>query len=1099
MKKIFFLINILIICFSLTSLTYAIEESNVIEINTSKEQVKKGEEVEISIKIPSSETLVYTYSGVLEYDKDAFNVVTKENFIAENSWENVEYNEQNGKFILTNNESYGNEEILKIKLVCKSDKENIDTKININNLKTVNEENNTEVITSKYKQVNIKIINNKNQDENKDQSDKKDENYSKNESYNKDQDIKKDEEYSKNEKESKDQSINENYDEEETNKNDKDEKKDDIESTEKTTESSITDVKKDDKINETSSSSIKRLLPVLILIIIICVIVIIFIFIKLKKINKMTLLLILTFLVTTTIFFNVIQAVSNNGKKGDINEDGKIDKKDVQLLEKYLIGIENISNEKQEILDVYEDNTINLVDLHYLIKNINSKKDNDNIPQYNFKQIIPADTKVTYEPVLMKNQKMEEYGISGAGSQWPVSLETSNDGSLMLYGVDVAGLYKSIDHGKNWTRANSGITSTGAGMFAIDPHNNSHVATLGLSQYSNVGGIHISYDQAESWNKTFEIGIKAYRYLWDGLEFDPTSYDESKNYSTDLYFSTPYKRDTQIRTKPSDYRLLTTLKENEVGLYKSNDCGENFSLIINDPKVADGIIRFTDDGKLYIGNQYGLFLINTKTNKIEKEYKEFSNDPNVSVEASTKGVTGLDVVGNVVYVQTWDGIYTLENNIITKITNDTYDTRWPQMLTVSKSNPNHMVYEFRGSVTNYFTTLVNVTFDGGKTWKISKANLDTTFYYNVNFASREKAFIIDPSDDNNVITLGGDNAFRSSDGGLNFVQASGISNMMQGGKFHFNYYDPDLMLFSAQDYTGVISTDGGKTFTNLVMDKGNFYGGFAADKDTIYGFANSSWGGGTLTYSHDGGKTWTDTGLKAKYEESSTYYTSLQSITDPNVLFAQEYYSKDKGYTWQEMDGCVAVYTYNYTGKKELYGANKDGHVVVSYDNGDTWNLVTKNKFSNNSISEKIYDLAFDHVNNYIYVIDRETYSWGGIERVYKYDINNEKCTRIDVPRDTQRGFMRIRSIAVDPKSTSVIYVGGAGDYFSSSTGLVRSIDGGKTWRVLTTANNPNYEEWATNKGGYEVSCIGIDPRNGKVWLASGCYGYSTIDPPYQK
>ena len=47
--------------------------------------------------------------------------------------------------------------------------------------------------------------------------------------------------------------------------------------------------------------------------------------------------------------------------------------------------------------------------------------------------------------------------------------------------------------------------------------------------------------------------------------------------------------------------------------------------------------------------------------------------------------------------------------------------------------------------------------------------------------------------------------------------------------------------------------------------------------------------------------------------------------------------------------------------------------------------------------------------------------------------------------------------------------------------------------------NNPNYEEWATNKGGYEVSCIGIDPRNGKVWLASGCYGYSTIDPPYQK
>ena len=802
---------------------------------------------------------------------------------------------------------------------------------------------------------------------------------------------------------------------------------------------------------------------------------------------------------TNNIYSNVIQAASNNTKKGDINSDEKIDKNDIQILEKHLIELEEISKDKQENADIYEDNNINLVDLHYLIKNINNKTDDNNTPQYNFEQITPVDSKVTYEPVVMANQKMKKYGIAGAGSQWPVSLETSNDGSLMLYGVDVAGLYKSTDHGKNWTRANSGLTSPGAGMFAIDPHNSNHVATLGLSQYSNVGGIHISYDQAETWNKTFKIGIRAYRYLWDGLEFDPTSYDASKNYSTDLYFSTPYKRDTQIRTNPSDYRLLTTLKENEVGLYKSDDCGENFSLIINDPKVADGIIRFTDDGKLYIGNQYGLFLINTQTNKIEKEYTEFSNNPNASVEASTKGVTGLDVVGNVIYVQTWDGIYTLENDVITKITNENYDTRWPQMLTVSKSNPNHMVYEFRGSVTNYFTTLVNVTFDGGKTWQISKANLDTTFYYNVNFASREKAFIIDPSDDTNVITLGGDNAFRSSDGGLNFVQASGISNMMQGGKFQFNYYNPDLMLLSAQDYTGVISTDGGKTFTNLVMNKGNFYGGFAADENTIYGFANSSWGGGTLTYTHDGGKTWTDTGLKAKYEESSTYYSSLQSITDSNVLFAQEYYSKDKGYTWQEMNGCVAVYTYNYTGKKELYGANKDGQVVVSYDNGDTWEVVTKNKFSSSSTSEKIYDLAYDHVNNYMYILDRETYSWGGIERIYKYDINNDKCTRIDVPRDTERGFMRIRTIAVDPKSTSVIYVGGAGDYFSASTGLLRSVDGGDTWRVLTTANNPNYEEWATNKGGYEVSCIGIDPRTGKVWLASGCYGYSTINPPYQK
>ena len=1081
MKKITLIINILAII-SINLISYATNQQ--IEINTDKNNIENGQEIEISIKIPSQENSIYTYSGEIQYDKETFETIDNSNFTTSNSWENLQYNQENGQFIITNKGSKGNEEILKIKLKSNSNQQNKNTKINIKNLKTVDEEQNEEIISLENQTIEINIKNNQN---NNKQPDKEDENTNNN----------KPSDNNSNEDKKEDNTINDNKNEEINNSKDPNTSNNETQEDRKNNNETST---KNESNQEKKDSIASGRLPyagdnsnILLFIIAIILIIMICILIRYRKINKTIFILLLTFTITSNIYINAIQAVSNI-TKGDVNIDGNVDNEDIQKLEKHLIGLEKLSKEQQNNADIYEDQKITLVDLHYLIKNLDTLAKEE---KYDLEQITPINSKVTYEPVVMANEKMKTYGTAGAGSQWPVSLESSNDGSLMLYGIDVAGLFKSTDHGETWTRANSGLTSPGAGMFAIDPHNTNHVATLGLSQYSNVGGIHISYDKAETWNKTLKIGIKGYRYLWDGLEFDPTSYNSSKNYSTDLYFSTPYKRDTQIRTKPTDYRLLTTLQENEVGLYKSSDCGETFSLIINDPKVADGIIRFTYDGKLYIGNQYGLFLINTKTNKIEKEYTELKNNPNKTVEASTKGVTGLDVVGNTLYIQTWDGIYTLENEKITKITTDTYDTRWPQMLTVSKSNPNHMVYEFRGNVNNYFTTLVNVTFDGGKTWQISKANLDTTFYYNVNFASREKAFIIDPSDDNNVITLGGDNAFRSSDGGINFVQASGISNMMQGGKFHFNYYNPDLMLFSAQDYTGVISTDGGKTFTNLVMNKGNFYGGFAADEETLYGFANSSWGGGTLTYTHDGGKTWIDTGLKAKYEESSTYYSSLQSITDPNVLFAQEYYSKDKGYTWQEMNGCVAVYAYNYTGKKELYGANKEGNVVVSYDNGDTWEIVTKNKFSSSSISEKIYDLSYDYINNYIYLIDRETYKWGGIERVYKYDINTDTYTRIEVPRDSERGFVRLRTIAVDPKSTSVIYVGSAGDYFSASTGLSRSIDGGKTWEVLTTANDSNYTALANNKGGYEVSCIGIDPRSGKVWLASGCYGYSTINPPY--
>lgn len=79
----------------------------------------------------------------------------------------------------------------------------------------------------------------------------------------------------------------------------------------------------------------------------------------------------------------------------------------------------------------------------------------------------------------------------------------------------------------------------------------------------------------------------------------------------------------------------------------------------------------------------------------------------------------------------------------------------------------------------------------------------------------------------------------------------------------------------------------------------------------------------------------------------------------------------------------------------------------------------------------------------------------------------------------------------------SVVYVGGAGDYFPSDTALLRSIEGGKTWSVLTTMNNSNYPSKATNQGGYEVATVRVNLRDGRVWLACGCYGYETLNSPY--
>ena len=187
---------------------------------------------------------------------------------------------------------------------------------------------------------------------------------------------------------------------------------------------------------------------------------------------------------------------------------------------------------------------------------------------FNFNQIEPTDKNVTFERIIMQNKEQKELNTNGAGCQWQVSLECSNDGELMLYGIDVAGLYKSTDHGKTWVMAVSGMESRGVGMFAIDPHNSSHVLALGLGK--SIGGMHVSYDQANTWKKTCSLKSYGERYLWDGLEFDPTTYDETAQITKDVYYSTPYKRDTAIRKSPSEEPTSNSpLQNNEVGLYKS--------------------------------------------------------------------------------------------------------------------------------------------------------------------------------------------------------------------------------------------------------------------------------------------------------------------------------------------------------------------------------------------------------------------------------------------------------------------------------------------------------------------------------------------------
>lgn len=778
---------------------------------------------------------------------------------------------------------------------------------------------------------------------------------------------------------------------------------------------------------------------------------------------------------------------------------------------------------------------------------------------FNFSQKTTNGENVTYNMLNMSTEYQLSQGVSGAGCQWPVGLAVSSDGSLMLYGTDVAGIFKSTDHGKTWQIANRGLHNNLACMFAIDPKNSSHAVCMSAVNY-------YSYDKAENW----EMGempegfnISGVRYLASGLTFDETSFNGT--YCEDLYFSTPFLKDTSLRYSPTAFaEKKNNLSKENAGLYRSTDGGKSFQIFSNDIRLADGIVNITNDGRLFVGSPWGLFEVDKDTGEIY-EYMQFSNQVLKDIDGEIQkdnynndgkasfmlygklreyeniynvymGVTGLDFVGNDIFVQTFLGIYKVsKDRTIKKITNDdTYPVnRWGQYFAISKSNPNHIVFSFRGyTLENPYSNEVIFSNDGGKTWKKSEGDNKTLFLQNNNWYGRERSFIIDPSNNNTIITLSSDTLFISENGGETFKQVSGISNMMVGGRFNYNYYDSDLLMFSAQDYKGAVSTDGGKTFKsiNFTYDAekygnnaggyGNMYGGFASDYKTYFGFVSKTWYGPYyLAITHDGGKNWTyydgidKSTITAKSTLGCSYYSCLQSYNDPNILYAENYISFNNGYDWQEMEGVLNVSSINPGGQHELYGTNEKGNLIVSYDDGRTWKILYDENwlvpFSSKQVieSEQIIDSAVDQVNGYVYVVVyTKIRNPNGqlIQNSYTYRFvleTGEKQTisyELDSTANSKNGFgySFVRSIAIDPNCTDIIYLCAPAGYYQSMTSIIRSTDGGKTFHSLTSNNSEYFPSKTNNQGGYGAGSVRVLP-NGRVLVACGCYGIYYFDPDY--
>jgi hypothetical protein len=86
-----------------------------------------------------------------------------------------------------------------------------------------------------------------------------------------------------------------------------------------------------------------------------------------------------------------------------------------------------------------------------------------------------------WEAVPLVSEKIINNGFSGGeGCQVIQAIEIDHtDGTFLLMGTDVGGIYRSIDGGKNWSPCNIGYHPRGNAGFAIDPNNNKRALAVG--------------------------------------------------------------------------------------------------------------------------------------------------------------------------------------------------------------------------------------------------------------------------------------------------------------------------------------------------------------------------------------------------------------------------------------------------------------------------------------------------------------------------------------------------------------------------------------------------------------------------------------------
>lgn len=726
-----------------------------------------------------------------------------------------------------------------------------------------------------------------------------------------------------------------------------------------------------------------------------------------------------------------------------------------------------------------------------------------------------------WETIPMVTKEEKDKGVMGGeGGQRLCGFAISSDGQTLLVGTDVAGYWSSYNGGETWEASFGGMYSRGIFDFCFDPVNEDRVLAFGgyptqtvSSERSNAtNGIYLSEDRGRTWRQVLvQKGANMSRDFRQQIAYDKTSYNEELDRCMVAYWSRPWHLQGYPSTKNFfDESLIAAFDGDKKGLWKTEDGGENWFLV--NGEMSDGVVKVNpENGTVYVANFNGFHR---------------STDGGKTFDTVLGGsmIYGLDVIDaypNRVYVNDYKSVLVSEDSgknfkrINSKNFPVSYDITNPDRiikgLKVSPVNPQNMVIaDFQGS--SRYCSQKYFSNDGGVNWTLSEYDRTGDFLKSNN---RDTNFLWSPVDENKIFAFGGDHIATSTDAGKTYHwDYNGGAAICVTGRSAFNLFNPDLFYYGSQDFHGAFTKDGGETWKHVWKATGSqgagfVYGSYAADENTLICLASTEkaiegvgtdggWDGvREIRVSRDGGNTFVKTGVyKLDNHAKKWSERCYQSPNNPDVLFAANFRSDDYGYTWEKMEDCDVVYTHNPYGKKELYGAKND-KVVVSYDDGATWEVVTQvlipEKFTETPEQTEIWDVAYDGVNDILYYVSGIN-SGGEYFAKYENGVTTDLTDRIVT---TYYG-KRFQLVEVDPRYPNVVYIGGCGGSYMEENSVQRSVDGAETFQVLSANGQDNTIVKEGPAHGFLVRDLLVHPITGELWAINSTRGWSKIAPPYE-